>query len=1528
MLSHTHPTNTAAAGASALSITGIQYRVPSWGGAAEGDPRAACFFRWLHITRASASSSEAAGRRCLLKRGISAMKGAVSEGRAEEFAHKHLLMRCFKAIRFQVSEEPTAVLSSPVHVWSCFRIIAACFGDSEPEYRFPWDALAALLGSSSRVSRRLRVYAIGKLFISPKKLPLLLHATALIDTYVMRAVFSAWKCEWSAIRRLRARCEARLLRGAISEWRAASTAARQLREEEAVRQRESLRSAFSAWRSWNKDILAQLSMSNVRKRLALRYWFHRVLYAKHCRRAFDKIYPYIAVQRKVRAFEAWTIVWTYRLQLQRFANQVVCTHYRTVTRNCWKRWSRAAAIFAARRLRLQRLEAQVLRRRRDFLALENVRTKRSCFQMWMLRAWDLTRGRKLLATWAKVKNRRRLRSALVKWILVISLDSLATRVQRCWRGHVQRKVSNPEVPRYLDWFRRQCAVAILFRCQTAKRRAFLAWSITVRSSQAAQEMDCDFYSMRRAMRSISEHRLKRVVVQTSAAVWRRKVLQESFRMLSSLVSRRGAMTSLMITCETGMKQFVVARAFDRFKLFTHNHSHIRNLVERKLLFARPSSFFLRLKERVGCSMDRTRRNRRGYYALLNFHFNALLAKLAIRIHKRKLRDKRVFDCLCRNAFLRWLARARNVRLQREPGHKLRFHDLKRLDSLLLDRSDPRRSAFLVATVAKKAHFNDLARPDLAKGQFYLTSRRGTIALLFRRWLRRTFHRSQSRKQLMDVLSKIYSIDIRRCFRQLMGQAFSTDRLSRRYRKKLIAHMTLVRVQTAFKTLRAFSAIKRRSTRLINRIHLAYLNTFRYMRTWAQQRRLSRARFQIGATSYRIRRLAKAMRIWIHRAPQISYQPLDKCCASLQLFNDALKLQDISRRSRQSHNRAMSIVSSSLLPPNPDESMDVPTRRNVSTVNSRVFPATINASVRSDRPLDSSIRTEWAARMDRTARFSEFDTSATSDHFIDDSFLSGSYRNQVRVSKSPESMAQMRRKLSKLLQNRMKARLLDPIHSRYINSISLQSNLVGEGKAELLWTFSAMRRGVRALFRYAYFVQTIRACRLKLELRPIMKYMKTIYKRRCALRQQVKSISVRILLRLLRGTFNAWSLYTLKQVRIRTQAAVVASATRHSVLALSWRAWLQARRQRELTILSDILVQLHEKKVLARALKRWKRAKLMTRIIPDALKEMTFSAWVRYLGMRREKKRSLETGDMFFISSKVSSYFTLWRRQSFAKSRRDQRSRAAADHMGRRRVHILFCYWMDHFQTRKFFKAKSLGDHIPLVSSGVPLQTPHSSRFNAAAFTSARNVQPSARRMSMLSTSRAGSTAVFSAESRPAVALHQGSPAFAQRRSSLPSHLSTPSLSKPNHSATTTGKLEEKKENHRSQLFSASSVNPPETPYARAVAPVQSSPTSAARRVSVAIPPAAVIDNAHTESNNGRIQPRRTSLISTASAVDDDSDLKRMATPAAPPRDAFATMSSSGLSSLFPSDSTASAFDEFYTVWSEFVLFRAVRKWKR
>jgi hypothetical protein len=1114
---------------------------------------------------------------------------------------------------------------------------------------------------------------------------------------------------------------------------------------------------------------------------------------------------------------------------------------------------------------------------------------------------------------------------------------------------MQRNVTLHRLTTYLKWFRRKFPQVILFREMTLKRNAFLGWTLVLASLKLSQETKCKIYNMQRGIRKLLEHRAKGVLLKMSAAIFAKKLMLAGLRRLSEYVCQRKArirlipfyrfqklkdtstvpLTHSLRTYLTQindvrlqfMRKYYTARALYRLKAIASNLSYVRS-VTRALSAVNPRRFFLRLKQHLKRSLSRKLALDASYKAFLGFHFKNMLKLIAERIIYRRRQEKILFYGLCRVALLRWLARAWNLRLQRAPRHRLRLQSLKRLDSLLLNRRDPRRPAFLTTNAALQAHFSDGGQAALCKANFIFSARKGKVLSLFNRWFRRSRYQSRLRALSTASSEKGRLAPFKRCFGILLWNAFSMHRFAKLRRTKCSRAMDMFHLRKAFKTLYTLRLIRDRSTRLIYQLRQCFIHAFRHMRTLARQRGLLRARSQMGAAYHRMKILSGAISVWIRQTHGIYNRLKDAGFARLKRYRDASQFTKINVGTNYAPLFNSTPRKSS--PPLRDI-------RNSAYARNSWARHTADVSARSTEPLDSSVRTEWG-RMGRSARFSDFDISPVKG---DATFVVDSYKSYSGNPMNSKLLSKMRRKLCKLLENQMKVRLFEGIHARYIHSVSARFPASSECKPYLLWIFTSQRRGLCALFYHAYFLQTIRLCRLKLELRPILRSWKSAYKRRVSLHKHLKSITVRILVRIIRGTFNAWSLYTVKQIRLRAQATKIAVRSKEFVLQYSWQAWLQSRRQREINVLADLVVRLRERKIVARMLRRWKRAKMINRIAPGTLKETTFAAWVRFVEMRREKKSTVNRGEIYFLLSKLNDAFRAWYQKTCGEILRKQRAKSAIHQIFIRRASIALSCWIHKTHYKRNVKGKTLSELSPIATSAPSLLTPHAPEYKVEEKNTSRVAQSPPRYSSPLffpSAPHPGSKSERSSQSQ----MHF--PASGTPQSVSRIHISRKTGSKSGKSLKAQVGSPDTGTQRKVRLLSRSPIATPrhnerskasdfeleiENKQSKHQLRVHDTPV---RPINLDTP---VPRSVHIEPEAIPIAPTRPIGVTSSTTASSSSELAKLNIPSVflkvnPAR----SLEPSQLTTTHANYSPKFDLDEFFEIWSKFALSRAFKKWER
>jgi hypothetical protein len=122
----------------------------------------------------------------LLVRGFHKLRRAIRNKRVRRFRRRSLMKKSF--IQWQVNS--THVTVSPrrrgAMIYACFKWISQTLCKEKPAYYSQW------IGVEKDLSNRVRNYIFGFLELPPKKVPLLLHSIAILDTFLLRSLFVRW----------------------------------------------------------------------------------------------------------------------------------------------------------------------------------------------------------------------------------------------------------------------------------------------------------------------------------------------------------------------------------------------------------------------------------------------------------------------------------------------------------------------------------------------------------------------------------------------------------------------------------------------------------------------------------------------------------------------------------------------------------------------------------------------------------------------------------------------------------------------------------------------------------------------------------------------------------------------------------------------------------------------------------------------------------------------------------------------------------------------------------------------------------------------------------------------------------------------------------------------------------------------------------------------------------------------------------------------------------------------------------------
>ena len=361
------------------------------------------------------------------------------------------------------------------------------------------------------------------------KVPLLLHATAMLDAHLLQKHFRLWRCSIvntklsvNLIRRQRIACllvttfrkwrttfvmsgftyrkEQRQQHDCLLKWRLHSYTRKQAmtlvlycfeKSVGSAKKRAMLKfEGFARNHSCTRNSF-EYAENMKRKRdlkIGLRRWNIKTLYLKHIQHAACHVKRQMLHSNAAVTFGTWLLHAARRIDMKRSANTVVINRFDRLTResfNFWKNLSDESRAFRA--------EVDLKRKNRAMTLHNNLVALKTVHMIRILHtSWLVWRAKFRWKTFCKPVDRyiKKLKyfAAFMKWNLICNLSQIANCVQKLWRGYVVRNLTHRSRTRYIRWIMGgKLRTALHFRISTKKRKTFQHWKKYILSSQHSKE---------------------------------------------------------------------------------------------------------------------------------------------------------------------------------------------------------------------------------------------------------------------------------------------------------------------------------------------------------------------------------------------------------------------------------------------------------------------------------------------------------------------------------------------------------------------------------------------------------------------------------------------------------------------------------------------------------------------------------------------------------------------------------------------------------------------------------------------------------------------------------------------------------------------------------------------------------------------------------------------------------------------------------------------------------------------------------
>ena len=414
------------------------------------------FLKWHRFSVSRVLKTKVAIRKHRIRRGINEFKRSLQWRRAVSF-HCHMtICNAFREWKRKSATLSRTPLQFGVQVLFCYKLISYCFSDG-PTYSFPWAGVGYCVDKTAaqKSASRYRHYALGKLHLPGKNLPLFIHSLALMDAYQLRHSFSCWKSYVEVVRSLRQRPHRKVL----DAWKSftAKRLSSRIAEKKLIQKMciSTAKLHFWKWKTGFKVMLGYKLLDSLRVLRGLWRWKQKAVLNSNPRHARNTLVSAASLKALSVSFKAWNYVWLQRVRLQRVSNRVVCNRFRILTRDAWALWRGFYnAIMTYRKCTKKRLHDAVgtlkcKKRERKYLLDREI--KRACFRKWILLYSSRVRAQHIIAVWSNFHRRRKLTRALRHWILLFSVETIAICVQKTWRGYAVRFIEYRDVWSRVKW---------------------------------------------------------------------------------------------------------------------------------------------------------------------------------------------------------------------------------------------------------------------------------------------------------------------------------------------------------------------------------------------------------------------------------------------------------------------------------------------------------------------------------------------------------------------------------------------------------------------------------------------------------------------------------------------------------------------------------------------------------------------------------------------------------------------------------------------------------------------------------------------------------------------------------------------------------------------------------------------------------------------------------------------------------------------------------------------------------------------
>jgi hypothetical protein len=497
--------------------------------------KAFCRFKMKSVTTESLVHS-AFEKHHFLNHCFTRFREAIYRSKVMHFRRRKLLARIFYSWLDYNQTKPGQPVRDGSIVAACFKWISATLSDAagvgrsiREDLDFNYSAQGRLL-AATYPHLQPHIRACSSMHLPVSKVPLLLHAAAMLDAHSLQKHFHLWRRSIQTIKLctelVKQQHLAFLLHTSFRSWSTLSVLnnffTRKCLQQQHhflkkwqiyMHTREQNYTVFQycldlSDASCKKRVLYTLKWMSVRssemravmhhaaeaKRRhtmvsSLRRWHRTIKYYKNIRHASHITSQRLCFSNTEVAFGIWLLNAARRIDMKRNANKLVIHRFYKLSRGAFDSWKNLSDESRRRRAEVDmEMKERAMAMHNKLVMLKTLRIMKVLNKAWV--AW-VTRFkcRKFCRPLVRYLNKLKTYSAFMKWNLIINLSQIANCMQKIWRGYAVRHLTHRNKTRYVHWILSgKLRTAMSFNASTTRMKALRHWKWYIRSSQHAKEL--------------------------------------------------------------------------------------------------------------------------------------------------------------------------------------------------------------------------------------------------------------------------------------------------------------------------------------------------------------------------------------------------------------------------------------------------------------------------------------------------------------------------------------------------------------------------------------------------------------------------------------------------------------------------------------------------------------------------------------------------------------------------------------------------------------------------------------------------------------------------------------------------------------------------------------------------------------------------------------------------------------------------------------------------------------------------------